>query len=194
MKYSILLAALLSSLGVNAAEQSTQYAHIQYTFRDTVGDNSGDPNRQGANFTFGKTVKPGITLDAGSQFRTERLNNNQGQNTNRLEVGATGTYGVLNNVELYTRGAMGQKFTQDEDHAYYSIESGAKMSLTPVWAVKAGYRYRDSFDNSYSDRTNTIRLGTEYALDKTSSLTLGVDRAYGDSDFVGVNAGYQIKF
>lgn len=192
MTRSILLAVLLAiSTGAYA---EGNFAHIQYTFRDTVASNSDDVNRQGANFTFGTTVSPGVVLDINNQFRTERLNSDTGSSSNRLEAGVTKQFDLTNNVAVYGRGALGQKFASDEDHTYYSVEGGVRTQLTSALNVRAGYRFRDSFSDSYFDKTNTIRLGAEYALNKTSALTLGVDRAYGDSEFIGYNAGYVVRF
>jgi hypothetical protein len=61
-------------------------------------------------------------------------------------------------------------------------------------SVKAGYRFRDAFNDTYNEKTNTVRFGAEYALAKDQALTLGIDRSYGASDFIGYNAGYMIKF
>jgi hypothetical protein len=192
MKKSILLAALLAVSTSVMAEGN--FAHIQYAFRDTVSSNSQDPNRQGVNFTFGTKVYPGVTLDINNQFRTERLNSDTGSSSNRLEAGLTGQFDVLKDVAVYGRGALGQKFATSEDHTYYSLEGGVKTQVTPDLNVRVAYRFRDSFNDTYADKTNTIRLGAEYALNKTSALTLGIDRAYGDSEFIGYNAGYVVKF
>ena len=193
MTRNILLAAILATFSATTFAEGN-YAHVQYTLRDTVGSNSNDTNRQGANFTFGTTVSPGVVLDINNQFRTERLNSDTGSNSNRLEVGVTKQLDLINGISVYGRGALGQKFATSEDHTYYSVEGGVKTQLTSALNVKAGYRYRDSFNDSYFDKTNTIRLGAEYALNKTSALTLGIDRAYGDSEFIGYNAGYIVKF
>jgi hypothetical protein len=42
--------------------------------------------------------------------------------------------------------------------------------------------------------THTARIGAEYALTDTQSITAGYDRAFGDSEFNGLSAGYAIKF
>jgi hypothetical protein len=60
--------------------------------------------------------------------------------------------------------------------------------------VRVGYRFRDSFSDSYLDQTNTLRLGAEYALSDNTAVTAGLDRAWQDSEFVGAHAGYVVKF
>ena len=192
-----LIATLIAGLSfgtVALAEDGKNFAHIQYTFRDTIADNKADTNRQGVNFTIGRKVLDNLTIDLGQQFRTERLNGDAGVNTTRLESGATYSYNLLPAVSLYTRGGLGQKFTSNQDYTYYSIEPGIKYALTDALAVKAGYRFRDAFNDTYNEKTNTVRFGAEYAVAKDQALTLGIDRSYGASDFIGYNAGYMFKF
>ena len=189
---AFLAVGLLSTSAV--ADGAKNFAHIQYTFRDTISDNQGDPNRQGVNFTLGRKITDSIQLDVSQQFRTEKLNSDSGSSSNRLETGATYQLGVTSNVALYTRGAVGEKFTDSTNYAYYSVENGIKTQLTNNWTTKVGYRYRDAFSDSRNEKTNTVRLGAEYAIDKDQAITLGLDRSYGASDFVGYNAGYVIKF
>lgn len=192
-----LIATLIAGLSfgtVAMAEDAKNFAHIQYTFRDTVSDNKADPNRQGVNFTIGRKVLDNLTIDLGEQFRTERLNSDNGTSTTRLEAGATYSYNLLPAVSLYTRGGLGYKITSTNDYTYYSVEPGIKYALTDTLAVKAGYRFRDAFSDAYNEKTNTVRFGAEYAIAKDQALTLGIDRSYGASDFIGYNAGYMIKF
>jgi len=192
-----LIATLIAGLSFGTlamAEDGKNFAHIQYTFRDTISDNKADPNRQGVNFTIGRKVLDNLTIDLGEQFRTERLNSDDGKSTTRLEAGATYTYGLTKDISLYTRGGLGYKVTSTSDYTYYSVEPGIKYSLTDALSVKAGYRFRDAFSDSYNEKTNTVRLGAEYAIAKDQALTLGIDRSYGASDFIGYNAGYMIRF
>jgi len=192
-----LIATLIAGLSfgtVALAEDGKNFAHIQYTFRDTIADDKADTNRQGVNFTVGRKVLDNLTIDLGEQFRTERLNNDNGVSTTRLESGATYQYGLTKDIALYTRGGLGYKVTSNQDYTYYSVEPGIKYILTDAISVKAGYRFRDAFSDVYNEKTNTVRFGAEYAIAKDQSLTLGVDRSYGASEFVGYNAGYMVKF
>jgi opacity protein-like surface antigen len=188
-----LVLALILAITATTAVAADNFAHVQYTLRDTVADDKDNPNRQGANFTLGRTVYPGVTIDVNSQFRTERLNSDTGSSSQRLEAGVSYAVNLTNDISVYTRGALGHKFTATEDHTYYSIEPGIKARLTEPLAVKVGYRYRDA-TNSAADQTNTLRLGAEYEIGKNQLLTAGIDRSWGDSEFIGYNAGYVVKF
>lgn len=189
MKKFILVLALM--LGSSLA-QAENFVHGQYTFRDTIAGQSGEPNRQGVNLTVGHRFNNGIVLDAGTQFRQE--NGAAGKDSTRLESGLSYNLPVTEDVSFYTRGALGYKVTDADDFTYYSVEPGLKYQVASDFSLRAGYRYRTAFSDSYKDKTNTVRLGAEYALSKTDSVTLGLDRAYGDSEFYGVNVGYAVKF
>ena len=189
-----LVLAVVLAMSATTALAEDNFAHLQYTFRDTVADDKGNPNRQGVNFTVGRKLTNNLTVDFGEQFRTERLNSGEGSNTTRFESGASYTVGLMDNVDFYTRGGLGYKFTANDDYAYYSIEPGAKMAVTPQLSVRAGYRFRDSFDNSHNEKTDTVRVGAEYTVAKNQLVTLGIDRSYGASEFIGYNAGYLVKF
>lgn len=188
------LVAVLLAVSATTALAADNFAHVQYTFRDTVAGQSGDTNRQGVNFTVGRKVTDSITVDLGEQFRTEKLNSDAGASSTRLEAGATYQYGLTQDVALYTRAATGYKFTTNDDYAYYSVEPGVKVAVTGDLAVKAGYRFRDAYSDSYNEKTNTVRFGAEYTVAKDQLVTVGVDRSYGASEFIGYNLGYVVKF
>lgn len=189
---SIVFGAMLFIANPAQAEDNRNAVHIQYAFRDTVASSADNPNRQGVNFTFSRKVLNQVTWDVNNQFRSE--NGSAGHESNRLETGLAYQTPIAKDVVFYTRGAIGYKFTDNLDNTYYSIEPGVKVQLTSPLNVRVGYRYRDSFNDQINDQTNTVRLGAEYALDKTQTLTFGVDRAWQDSEFVGYHAGYAVKF
>lgn len=193
MKKALLVAlAVFSTLAFAEDKPAKNFIHLQYAYRDTVASDKADPNRQGVNFTFGSKLLDNLTWDVNNQFRSE--NGQNGNETNRLETGLSYQYGVLKDVALYTRGAVGYKYTNGADYSYYSVEPGVKVQLTSPLAVKVGYRFRDSFSDSYLDQTNTLRLGAEYTLSENTAVTAGLDRSWKDSEFVGANAGYVVKF
>ena len=200
-KIMLAIALVTASLTAQAAQPVTpaaedNFVHLQYTLRDTVAGDQGQTNRQGINLTLGHRFNNGLTLDIGEQFRTEKLNEDKGagNNTTRLESGLTYTLPVNDLISVYTRGAIGYKFTANQDFTYYSVEPGVNLQATKDLSFRVGYRYRDSFSQEYFDKTNTVRVGAQYNLTKTSFVTAGVDRAYGDSQFLGINLGYGVNF
>lgn len=199
MKQTLIAAVLATAaFAAQAAQPLTpskepnSFVHGQYTFRDGIAGDSDAANRNGINLTVGRNIGYGITLDGGVQVRNE--NGSNGRDTTRLETGATYQFGLTKDIAFYTRGAVGYKLTDQEDSTYYSVEPGINVHVTQPLHIRVGYRYRDAFNDNIFDKTNTVRVGAEYALNKTNTLTFGVDRAYGDSEFLGINVGYAVKF
>lgn len=194
MKKLILLTALMGVSAISKAESNI--AHIQYTLRDTIAGDSNSPNRQGNNFTLGHIFNQNWQVDIVEQFRTEKFNekNGEGNNTIRLESGVTYNQSLNDLISLYTRGSLGYKITNTQDHTYYSVESGANIHVIEPLILRIGYRYRDSFSQEYFDKTNTVRLGAQYSINKESFISVGIDRFYGDSQLMGYNLGYGVRF
>ncbi len=193
MKKALLVAlAVFSTFAIAEDKPAKNFIHLQYAYRDTVASDKENPNRQGVNFTFGTKLLDNVTWDVNNQFRAE--NGQNGNESNRLETGLAYQYGVTKDIALYTRGAIGYKYTNAADHTYYSVEPGVKVQLTNPLSVRVAYRFRDSFSDNYTDQTNTLRFGAEYALSENTAVTAGLDRSWKDSEFVGANAGYVIKF
>ena len=138
-------------------------------------------------------VKKGFSGFAGDLA----ISNAQTEGTNalstRLEAGAT----VAGPVGLYARAAVGQKYSNTADFAYYSIEPGIAASVPGLSGVtaKVGYRFRSAFDSSKSgDQTNTMRYALSYALNKSDSVALKYDRVNGDSNQKTVAVAYTVGF
>lgn len=189
MKKFVIASILALTAGIASAQS---FGGIEYNYRDGVGIDKGT-DQQGATLTLGTTVAKDTTVDLKSIFRRT---DGTGATGNRLEAGLTHTMNVSNNLAGYTRVAIGEKFNSGvtSDFSYYSIEPGIKYQVAPSLGVKVGYRYRNGFSSSDNYQTNTLRLGSEYSLNKTSSLTVGYDRSYKDQEFNGVNVGYNFKF
>jgi hypothetical protein len=193
LKYLINLLLIFVING--SAKADDQFFHAQYTLRDTVASQSENSNRQGANLTYGYWLKPGkLLLDVGSQSRTDQWNANKGSYANRLETAATFIAQTNDIFGVYLRSAVGQKFTHITDNAYYSLEAGLRAQIQPELLGRIGYRFRDAFKEDKFDQTQTFRIAAEYSIDQTSVFTFGMDRSYGDSQFIGYNIGYLKKF
>lgn len=190
MKF-LVFGLFLVAISASAAENMF---HTQYTLRDTVAEQRDASNRQGVNFTFAHKMNSNLILDIGTQSRTDRFNGDVGTHANRLEAGATLIRNISTDYGVYARGALGQKFTNVTNNAYYSVETGLRAQVSNALLGRVAYRFRDSFQDMKRDQTNTIRLAAEYTFTPTSVFTLGIDRSYGDSQFIGYNLGYLRKF
>ena len=66
-----------------------------------------------------------------------------------------------------------------------SLEAGLRAQIQPELLGRIGYRFRDAFKEDKFDQTQTFRIAAEYSIDQTSVFTFGMDRSYGDSQFIG---------
>lgn len=102
--------------------------------------------------------------------------------TDRTEIGLSSGYEVTSFAKATLRGAVGMKNVSGKQGVeYYSIEPGINIKL-PVdgFSARVAYRYRDAFDVSDADRSNTMRYSISYDLTKKDRLTLGYEVLTGD--------------
>jgi hypothetical protein len=138
-------------------------------------------------------VKKGFSGFAGDLA----ISNAQTEGTNalstRLEAGAT----VNGPIGLYARTAVGQKYSNTTDFAYYSVEPGIAAAVPGLSGVtaKVGYRFRSAFNGSQNnDQTQTARYALSYALSKVDTITAKYDRVKGDSNQKVVGFAYTRGF
>jgi hypothetical protein len=128
----------------------------------------------------------GVKKDLTSMFAADvSFANAQTGGTNalstRLEAGLTGTMPV-GPVNVYTRAATGEKYTNTTSFGYYSIEPGVAVPFGALTA-KVGYRYRSAYDSDVNnDQTHTMRYSLSYALSRADTIGVRYDRVKGDND------------
>lgn len=137
----------------------------------------------------------GVKKDFGSVAGDVGISNAQTEGTNalstRLEAGAT----VNGPIGLYARTAVGQKYTNTADFAYYSIEPGIAAPIGYGLTAKVGYRFRSAFDSTQNnDQTHTVRYAVSYALSKDDTITAKYDRVNGDNNQKIVGVAYTRGF
>jgi opacity protein-like surface antigen len=101
----------------------------------------------------------------------------------RAEAGLTGLYD-LGPATLYTRGAVGEKYTTSANFAYYSVEPGVIVPFGSTGvSAKVGYRFRNAFNdvNTNNDTTRTWRAGLSYDITKKDTVGVRYDQVRGDS-------------
>jgi opacity protein-like surface antigen len=188
MKYTIISTAI-AMLMTSSAFAAEPFASVKYKYEDAV---SSKNNRSGYEITVGDKLNDTVSVD----ITTENLvQSNGGPQTNRLEVGATGSLPV-GPVSLYARGSVGEKFVSGNNNfGYYSIEPGVSVPL-PVSGLSAnlGYRFRDAFSSNQGDQTRTLRAGVQYQLTKTFTLNAGYENARGDLRYNGYSFGVSAHF
>ena len=123
----------------------------------------------------------------------------EGTNTlsTRLEAGVTGNIINVGPIGVYTRAAVGQKYSNTTDFTYYSIEPGVTAAVPGVAGLtaKVGYRFRSAFDSSQNnDQTHTARYSLAYAVSKNDTVAVKYDRVNGDNNQKVVAVAYTRGF
>lgn len=183
MKKILATVAMLASTVVFAGSATVEYQNFE--------GKSGSKDSQQVMLT----VKEKLTTNlAGDIKMSNRWVDDTNSLSTRLELGLTGTK-PINNLELYTRLGVGEKFTGSTKFEYYSVEPGikAKLGNTGLQA-SLGYRYQTPFDSSINDTTRTWRTGLAYNLSRIDAVGIRYDRARGDSNNDGVALFYTRGF
>lgn len=179
------LIALMLTLSTSAFAEGN-YAGIKFETRNGL---NGTQDANAYSLTVGQSVNK--YLDAEVSARVKSNDNDTNNTRAELALVAKDTYGAFT---PYVRGAVGEKFDGSDNAAYWSVEPGVKVALTQDLSVKGGIRFRDAFKTNDQDSTRTYRLGVEYAITKTASLSAGVDFQRGDSEYNTIGLGYNVKF
>jgi len=184
MKKVFAIAALAAATGLaNAASVTVEFQNQEGHRNARDSENYALSVKESINKTF--AVDLGFT--AYQQSTTKAL-------SNRLEAGVTGTFPV-GPVNLYTRAAVGEKFTNGADFEYYSVEPGVIYNFTDKLSAKVGYRFRNGFGNNGNlDTTHTARAGVSYAVTKQDTVGVRYDQTRGDSFNHSVNFAYTRSF
>lgn len=183
MKKIIAILASFAFVGAASAVSVTVESQFQN------GDN-GASNSHNYAIGISEAISDRVAVDLGvTQYVTDVT---EGLST-RAEVG--GTYKVsVPYSTLYTRVALGDRFTGSSDYGYYSAETGLLIPVGLGFTARVGYRYRTAFDKTIGDKTNTVRAGLGYAVTKKDTVGVSYDQVRGDSQSHSYNLYYTRNF
>jgi hypothetical protein len=158
--------------------------------QDQLGD-KGAKNSTNYQVSVKESINKTFAVDVG--FTNYQQNKTEALST-RLETGVTGSF-PAGPVGVYTRIALGEKYTNTGNFAYYSIEPGVTYTTGAITA-KVGYRFRTAVvdPNVSNDTTDTSRFGLNYALTKKDAVGIRFDRSIGDSTNHSYNINYTRSF
>lgn len=174
MKKIFAILAMAVTTGVFAASAQLEYQDID--------GKKGTSNAS----QYQLTVKEQLNANfAGDVAFSNQVKDNTQSLSSRVETGLTGSYPVKG-ISLYTRAAVGEKFTGSTTYGnfgYYSVEPGilAPLGSTGLTA-RLGYRFRSPFNTDKDDTTRTIRAGVSYDLTKKDTIGVRYDQMRGDSN------------
>ena len=113
----------------------------------------------------------------------------------RIGVGIIGKIKLSDNLSAYTRVGAGNKKTNTKTFNFWAITPGLKYKIDDKWSIKGGVRFRDAFDSDkYRDYTKTYKAGIGYKLSKDTSVSIGLKRKVGDSEYNAIGLGYGVSF
>ena len=115
-----------------------------------------------------------ISGDVGISNQQDRKTNTNGV---RHEVGLTYSQPLASFLTASVRPSHGFRSSSGKETIqYYNIEPSvtAQLGATPL-SVKVGYRYRNTYDVSGDDRSDTTRLAVRYQVTKKDIVSLGYD-------------------
>lgn len=182
-----LLVALALFASVAQAEDNRNFikldaVHYNYT--------SAPNDKNGYNLTLGREVAPGIKLDVKQEARVEE---NSQKFSSRYETGAQLDEKILG-LAVSVRGALGEKFVEGDNFAYWSVEPSVGYAVNDAWTVKSSWRYRNAFDSVREDQTNTYKVGVDYKYTSNVILGAALGRTTGDSEYTSLQGGVAYKF
>ena len=167
----------------------TAFAADSFTVEGQHVNNAGAAAQQ----TYVLGVKKEFTGFAGDLAFSNTQTEGTNALTTRFEAGAT----VAGPVGLYTRAAVGQKYSNTTDFTYYSVEPGIAIAVPGVAGVtaKVGYRWRSAMDSTQNnDQTHTARYSLAYAVSKDDAIAVKYDRVNGDNNQKIVAVAYTRGF
>ena len=187
MKYTILLAALLSLASVAHAEDNRNFIKAEATY---YSFDSSPNDKYGLNLQVGREVLPGVKVDIKQEFREEE---NAQKPSNRFEGGASFEQKVPF-VKVGVRGAIGEKYTSGDSFGYWLVEPFVAYDLTNEVSIKGSWRYRNAFDSDKHDATNTYKVGADYKYTTQTSFNLALGKTTGDQEYTSIQGGVTYKF
>ena len=188
-KLKMILGAFFVGVFFATGAMADPYASAAYQFQN---GRDGQADANGMRFIVGNNFNKNWSAEvAGETMRSE------GTKTisTLAEAAVIPSIPVGSTASVYLRAATGMAYVSGADgFGYYSLEPGVKLALSDSTGIKLGYRFRDSYDDNKSFKTNTVRLGLEQALTKNVAGFLGYDRSSGDSKYDAALVGLNVKF
>jgi hypothetical protein len=182
-KMSLLSLAMLSNFAF------AQTVSMSYGIRDSVTGSI----LTSTGLSVSNKLTDKISGDVGISNLQDRVTNTNGL---RYEVGITYSESLTSSLSGSVRVSHGFKTNSGKDTIqYYNIEPSvtAKISSTPL-LVRVGYRYRNAYDVSDSDRSDTSRVSVRYQVTKKDIISLGYDEQRGSGAAKQTTLGYSRSF
>lgn len=178
-----LVALLIGLVGTTASAGSFI---VEYSPTNGIGR----PDGTGYLVKVGENISKNVELDF--QMVTAQSDGSNSVST-RLETGLRPRW-EFGPGAFYTKFSLGKKLDARGNKDYYGIEPGYILPLTNSLSARYGFRYRDTLNGEFGERTDTHRLGVEYKVTKYDAFNVRFDRQRGDSNANSWNFAYIRRF
>lgn len=147
------------------------------------------------NVTFSHNIGGGFSL--GAKAGTSQTYD-QGAIAQNIEGQAGYALPAFSGVAVSGKVAVGERFTNGSDFAYYAAYGNADYKINDAIAINAfQYRYRSAFDDANGYKSHQIGTGVTYSFADKQSVYAKVYRNY-DNAWTGtdngVSIGYKLAF
>jgi len=185
MKKIILIFLLLITSNIMAEDY---YAKI------SLGQQNGQDGEQDA-IEGGGVL--GLKLNSNISTEIKAMHKQKDHNGfgTRISAAIIGKVKLLDDLSVNMRVAAGNKKTNTSTFNFWAITPSLKYKIDDKWSIKGGVRFRDAFDSDkYRDYTKTYKAGIGYKLSKDTSVSIGIKRKVGDSEYNAIGLGYGVSF
>jgi hypothetical protein len=188
MKLKLLVASTLLACSSVALAQSS----VTVSYADRTVDSNG----QGVGITrLSAKTKLFSNID-GDIGINQAINSVTNSVTSRKEIGLSTGFEITSFAKATIRGATGIKSASGKAGVdFYSIEPGINVKL-PIdgFSARVAYRYRNSYDVSDLDRSDTMRYAVNYDLSKVDKISVGYDVLSGNGAYKQTVFSYTRSF
>jgi hypothetical protein len=182
MKFKMILITALFGLASVAQAQSSM--SLSYGQKDMLDNTQAHQVALSVKTRLLKQLDGEVGFSNDSTDATNAL-------TTRMEAGVIFLQPLNENIDFNFKTMIGQKQKSgQEGFAYYSLEPSVKVKLPARFFASVGYRFRNAFDESNNDRSNTMKYAVGYQVTPKDSISLGYDVTRGD----GANDMTSIKY
>lgn len=158
-------------------------------FEDRAGRNSlSDSETYG--IAFGKYINPNFEVD----IFTRKKYPHSGISNSRIEIGTKYKNKLNENLNFFSRVAIGKKYFHADNYSYWNIENGLKLNISKKFDGVISLRFRESFNqDKWNEFDRTYKLGLIYKISDVYSLTTNFNHARGESQFDSIGLNFKVN-
>lgn len=158
-------------------------------FEDRAGRN-GHSDSETYGLAFGKYINPNFEVD----IFTRKKYPHSGFSNSRVEIGTK--YNNFNeNLNFFSRVAVGKKYLHSDSYSYWNIENGLKLNISKKIDGVVSLRFRESFNQEkWNEFDRTYKMGLIYKISNVCSFATNFNHARVESQFDSIGLNFKVNF